>query len=494
MTTRAGGPRRRQVSARGGPAVPAWWRDAKLGIFVHWTPASVPGWAPVDVEIGDLMASGAPHPMASAPYTEWYQNSLRFPDSPVSAHHREVHPGRDYASFADDFRAGLETWDPTDWARRFRATGARYVVLVTKHHDGFCLWPSEVRNPHVDGWTTGRDVVGELAEAVRGEGLRFGVYYSGGLDWTFEDHPIGQFSDLLAALPGGDYPAYADAQVRELIARYRPDVLWGDIMWPGDVRHLRDLVLHYRRAVPDGVVNDRFLPRSRAWPAVTSAPARRAIDLSARRSAARHRGIVPPRPPIYDVRSPEYTVRPDIDHEAWECVRGLDKSFGFNRASDEDHFLPRDELVWSFLDIVAKGGNLLVNVGPRGTDAQIPDPQLRRLDWLADAVGPDSPGVAGTRPWVEAGTTTADGHEVRLATDAGAVVVAVRGAGPDGELTVDRLRAGPAATVEALGGGTASVADGPDGLRLRWQGGADGPAARFRVHGAVAAERPAPLS
>ena len=489
MTTRAGGPRRRDLAARGGPAVPAWWRDAKLGIFVHWTPASVPGWAPVDVEIGDLMASGAPHPMASSPYTEWYENSLRFPDSPVAAHHRATHPGRTYASFADDFRAGLDQWDPGDWARRFRATGARYVVLVTKHHDGFCLWPSEVRNPHRDGWTTGRDVVGELAEAVRGEGLRFGVYYSGGLDWTFEDHPIGQFSDLLAGLPGGDYPAYAAAQVRELVARYRPDVLWNDIMWPGDVRHLRAVVADYRRAVPDGVINDRFLPRSKAWPLVTSAPGRRAIDASARRGAARHRGIVPPRPPLYDVRSPEYTVHPDIEHEAWECVRGLDRSFGFNRASDETHFLSRDELVWSFLDIVAKGGNLLVNVGPRGEDAQIPEAQLRRLDWLAEVVGPRSEGVAGTRPWVEAGTE-AGGHDVRLWTDAGDVVVAVRGAGATGELTVDRLRAGPAATVELLGPGSAEVADGPDGLRLRWRDGVDGPATRFRVRGAVAAGRP----
>ena len=167
-------------------APPAWWSDAKLGIFVHWAPSSVAGWAPTDHEIGDLLASGQPDHMARVPYTEWYENSLRYPDSPVARHHRAAWGGRPYEAFAADFEAGLEQWDPQAWAERFRDAGARYVVLVSKHHDGFCLWPTGVANPHRPGWHSKRDVVGELAEAVRGVGLRFGLYYSGGLDWTFE--------------------------------------------------------------------------------------------------------------------------------------------------------------------------------------------------------------------------------------------------------------------------------------------------------------------
>ncbi len=77
-----------------------------------------------------------------------------------------------YADFRADFAAGLEHWDAVDWARLFRRARARYVVLVTKHHDGFCLWPSRVANPHRLGWTTKRDLVGELAEAVRAGGRR----------------------------------------------------------------------------------------------------------------------------------------------------------------------------------------------------------------------------------------------------------------------------------------------------------------------------------
>ena len=182
--------------------VPAWWSDAKLGIFVHWTPASVPAYAPVDIEIGELLARRDPEAMASSPYAEWYENSLRFPSSPVAKHHAETYGDRDYHEFAADWEAALSQWDPDDWADRFARSGARYVVLVTKHHDGYCLWPTDVPNPHRPGFHSSRDVVGELAEAVRARGLRFGVYYSGGLDWTFNDHPIGSFSDLLEATSG----------------------------------------------------------------------------------------------------------------------------------------------------------------------------------------------------------------------------------------------------------------------------------------------------
>jgi alpha-L-fucosidase len=105
--------------------VPAWWRDAKLGIFVHWTPASVAGFAPVDADIGALVRSGRRDALAWTPYTEWYENSLRFPQSPVAAHHREVYGDRPYIEFAREWEAGLAQWDPDAWARTFAATGAR---------------------------------------------------------------------------------------------------------------------------------------------------------------------------------------------------------------------------------------------------------------------------------------------------------------------------------------------------------------------------------
>jgi alpha-L-fucosidase len=393
-------------------SAPAWWRDAKLGIFVHWTPASVPGFAPVDSEMAELMAKREPHAMAWSPYSEWYENSLRFPESPAAKHHRDVHGNRDYHEFAAEWEAALVSWDPHEWAARFAKSGARYVVLVTKHHDGYCLWPSKVANPHRPSWYCKRDVVGELAEAVRAVGLRFGVYYSGGLDWTFNDYPIGTFTDLLAAQPRGHYPAYAEAQVRELIDRYRPSVLWNDISWPTPAGELARLLADYYRAVPEGVVNDRFMPWSPLWRMATTKPGRQVLDRAVSKAAAADNGIVPPRPPMYDVRTPEYTVFETIQREPWECVRGIDKSFGHNRASREESFLGRDELVWTVVDIAAKGGNLLLNVGPRGEDATIAEAQLRRLDWLAEFTSANAPALYATRPWVRA-SGKAEGCEIR---------------------------------------------------------------------------------
>jgi alpha-L-fucosidase len=322
---------------------------------------------------------------------------------------------------------------------------ARYVVLVTKHHDGYCLWPTDVPNPHRPGFHSRRDVVGELADAVRSRGLRFGVYYSGGLDWTFNDHPIGTFSDLLAAQPRGDYVEYAEAHVRELIDRYQPSVLWNDISWPAPTKRLAGLLTEYYDAVPDGVVNDRFMPWSPAWQIASSKPGRALLDQAAARSAAAEKGIVPPKPPLFDVRTPEYTVFETVQPTPWECVRGIDRSFGHNRESDESHFLSRRDLLWSLTDIAAKGGNLLLNVGPRGEDAAIADTQLRRLDWLAEFTGPAAEALFATRPWVHPQGTASGRIDLRYTARDTTVYAFLRASGDQpvdaGACTLAEVRA-----------------------------------------------------
>ncbi|MGD0082360.1 MAG: alpha-L-fucosidase [Acidimicrobiales bacterium] len=470
--------------------VPAWWRDAKLGLFVHWTPASVPAFAPVEAEIGELMARRAPDAMAWSPYAEWYQNSLRWPSSPAARHHAEVHHGRSYYDFGDDWEAGLESWDPDGWADRFAASGARYVVLVAKHHDGYCLWPTKVPNPRRPGWNSHRDVVGELAEAVRARGLAFGLYYSGGLDWTFNEHPIGTFSDLLLAQPRGGYVDYAEAQVRELIDRYRPSVLWNDISWPATASRLARLFGDYYRDVPDGVVNDRFMPWSPLWRIASTAPARWLLDRAAARAAATDAGIVPPRPPMFDVRTPEYTVFAAARAGAWECVRGIDRSFGHNRASSEEHFAPQHELLWSLIDIVAKGGNLLLNVGPRGEDATIAPAQLARLGWLGELTSRCGDALYASRPWVHAAGTSA-GCEVRYTARDQSVFCFVRpaeGSAPAEAVTLREVRPGPRTSAATTDGSPLRCEPATDGLTV-WL---DSPATRARpgvltLRGVVAA-------
>ena len=436
--------------------LPAWWQDAKLGIFVHWTPASVPAFAPVDDEIADLLRSGRPDALAWSPYSEWYENSLRFPQSPAAQYHRATYGSRPYEAFAAEWEAGLEQWNPDAWAASFAAAGARYVVLVTKHHDGYCLWPTSVPNPQRPGWNCTRDVVGELGEAVRAHGMRFGLYYSGGLDWRFDDRPMGTLADMLAAIPRGDYPAYAQAHVRELIARYRPSVLWNDIAWPAEGKHLWPLFAHYYEQVPDGVVNDRWMPWNALLGATKFGPVQRVIDKGAQRQAQRDAGIIPPKPPYFDVRTPEYAVFPDVQRTPWECVRGMDKSFGYNKQSRPDDFLSRDELLWSLVDVGAKGGNLLLNVGPRGVDAQIPDEQQARLQWLAEF---PIDAVRSTRPWV----TPGDG-DVRYAARDNAVYACLRHGG--GQVVLAEVQATPTTVAEGLDGTALTWSETDGGMRV----------------------------
>ena len=222
-------------------------------------------------------------------------------------------------------------------------------------------------------------------------------------------------SDLVAAIPRGDYPAYAAAHVRELVARYRPSVLWNDIAWPSEGKHLWPLLTEYYAAVPDGVVNDRWMPWNPLAGAMRFGPARKALDAGTTRQARKDAGLIPPEPPFYDVRTPEYVSFPTIQRRPWECVRGMDHSFGYNAASRPDDFLTRPDLLWSFVDMVSKNGNLLLNVGPRGVDAQIPDEQRLRLAWLGEWMVANGDAVRATRPWVRPEGTTAEGIGVRYA-------------------------------------------------------------------------------
>lgn len=432
--------------------VPTWWSDAKLGIFVHWTPAAVAGFAPTVGGAADQPTGDNPHPVAESPYAEWYQNSLRFPDSTVAKHHRATYGDRPYDAFADDFVAALDRWDPEDWADRFARAGARYVVLVTKHHDGFCLWPSSVRNPQRSGWHTERDLVGELGDAVRARGMRYGLYYSGGLDWTFDDRPMATLADVFASTPSSEaYARYATDQVLELIDRYRPSVLWNDICWPYGGDRLWRLFADYYAAVPDGVVNDRWLPRSATTELLRFKPFRTAFDKVAEKVAVRSGGLVPPKPPHFDVRTPEYTSFPDVAKDPFEVCRGMDRSFGFNRASTPDDFIARDELVDSFTDLVSKGGNLLLNVGPRGEDAQIPDEQQQRLDWLGELMAGAGPALVGTRPWVAPAGRSAEGHDLRFTARGDDVHVIAR-SGPDGPITLPMVAVAPGGSVTTAAG------------------------------------------
>src|SRR5262249_13499860 len=182
----------------------------------------------------------------------------------------------------------------------------------------------------------------------------------------------------------------------------------------------------------------------------------------------RHGGHLPPPPALHaDTRTPEYTSFKEIRPEKWESVSGMDKSFGFNRASLPGDFLSRKALSHSLVDIASKNGNLLLNVGPRGEDAQIPEPQLERLGWLASFTRTNGEALYGTRPWTRAEGTTAEGIPVRFTQRAGTLYAILLGQPSGDSPTLKDVGLPAGARVRLLGAGELSVCTQGTDLRLR---------------------------
>jgi alpha-L-fucosidase len=411
-----------------GHVVPDWFHDAKLGIFVHWGLYSVPAWAPLTGELTKVIETEGPAKwFADNPYAEWYANSMQVEGGATYRYHRETYgDGFSYENFIPTFNQATQQWDPGAWAEQFKQFGARYVVLTTKHHDGFLLWPSARPNPFREQYHAQRDLVGELTGAVRAQGMRMGLYYSGGLDWTFNKTVIRDFGDLVACVPQDEtYIAYANAHWKELIARYKPAVMWNDIAYPA-AADLDALFAHYYQAVPEGVINDRFTQQFSFSEGMIS--------------ASQH----------HDFRTPEYASFDEITPHKWEATRGIGFSFGYNRNEGPDSYLSVEELVHSFVDTVSKNGNLLLNVGPMA-DGTLPEMQRERLAGLGQWLGVNGEAIYGTRPWVRAEATTGTGLAVRYTQKQGALYAIVLGKPAGNRVQIAGLQVQDGATVHLLG-------------------------------------------
>lgn len=426
--------------------LPTWFDEAKFGIFVHWYPSCVPAFAPLNPdpftlarEQGDYIA------FTESPYAEWYVNSLAIEGSSVHRHHRATYGDKPYDEFVAEFFDAAQRWDPDEWADLFAAAGARYCVMGTKHLDGALLWPAAVDNPYKGpAYTSPRDIVGDAMTAVRAAGLRAGIYYCGGLDITFQGLGFDGWAAVFAAIPQTDeYRDYADSHYRDLIARYRPDVLWNDVGYPGFGAGAAPLIADYYNANPDGVVNDRFDP----------------LGVAMGQSHA-------------DFVTPEYTLERTDTAKKFEVCRGIGTSFGYNQLESEATYLSADALIRLLVDTVADGGNLLLNVGPL-PDGSIPAAQRSRLSAIGEWLTVNGAAIYGSRP--HPATVTSD-HHVRLTVAAdGSTCAIVFGASPDAAVLVVGL---PEGTVTLLDG-TRVARDG-DALTLPGRLPA-GPAVALRI-------------
>ncbi|MBU3706369.1 MAG: alpha-L-fucosidase [Mycobacterium sp.] len=409
----------------GSHPLPDWYDDAKLGIFLHWGLYSVPGWAPQVPDIQELLRDEGPAQMLrNNPYAEWYLNSSRLEGSPTWRHQRDTYgPDATYDDFIAAFDDGTAGADMDGIAAACRDAGAGYVVLTTKHHDGFCLWPASLAHPRKGRYHARRDIVGDLTRAVTAAGMRMGLYYSGGYDWPYNNALLANPADSFLAVPHTpDYVAYATAHVRELIERYSPAVLWNDICWPagGD---LPALFAEYYNRVPDGVINDRWIEPPQHRGAVTDALARLSGTLVQRFWSLipeKSKTLTFPANHHYDFRTPEYARFDTVQTKKWESTRGVGHSFGANRNERPEDIVTVTELVRSFADIVSKNGNLLIGIGPdeRG---HLPTEQLEPLRGLGGWLRINGEAVYRTRPWVIAQTTTTAGAPVRFTSRDGEV-------------------------------------------------------------------------
>jgi alpha-L-fucosidase len=306
----------------------SWFLHDRFGLFIHW----------------GLYALPARH--------EWIK-------------HRERITDEDYQKYFDHFDPDL--YDPQAWAKAAKAAGMKYFVITTKHHEGFCLWDTAQTDYKVTNTPYGKDLLGPMVDAFRGEGIKVGFYHSV-IDWHHPDfpvdklHPMRDSQEYRAANQGRDVRKYADylhAQVRELLTQFgKIDMIFFDFSYPGEDGKGRDdwrseeLVAMVRSLQPGILINDRLdlLETDDGW----------------------------------DYRTPEQVVvqdwvkfngRPVL----WETCQTFSGSWGYHR--DESSWKSVDQLVRILIDSVCYGGNLLLNVGPTAR-GEFDDRALERLSGL----------------------------------------------------------------------------------------------------------------
>jgi alpha-L-fucosidase len=370
--------------------VPGWYNDAKLGIFIHWGLFSVPAFAVTGVNMVEASEKRSEEEyFKNNPYAEWYLNTLRIPESPTQKYHTETYGDEfSYDDFVPIFNEGIKKWNPKEWASLFKKIGAKYVVLTTKHCDGFLLWPSKYPNPNKENYIASRDVVGELTEAVKNEGMNMGFYYSSAWDWSFNLFPIKDASSFNKHyVATSEYTKYVTNHWYELIDKYHPIILWSDMGYPAG-KNPYEIFADFYNQFPEGVVNDRWnqwLPEENKF------------------LLTRHK----------DFTTPEYRVFKEIKKRKWEACRGIGNSFGYNKFESEKDYMSSEDLIFLLIDIVSKNGNLLLNVGPTA-DGEIPEIQKSRLLELGKWLEVNGDAIFGTRPWERAEGTTIEEKSIRF--------------------------------------------------------------------------------
>jgi alpha-L-fucosidase len=340
--------------------VPDWYQDAKFGIFIHWGVYSVPAFD-----------------------SEWYPRNMYQQGSAVFKHHVATYGPQSQFGYKDFIpRFTAQHFDARHWAEVFRKSGAKYVVPVAEHHDGFPMYDCSFTEWSAAKLGPKRDVVGELATAVRNEGLHFGVSSHRAEHWWFYDGGMKFDSDVrdprYAGLYGPAKPeksqpdeAYLKdwlARTAEIVDKYQPEIVWFDwwIEQPVFQPYLQKFAAFYYN-------------RGAEW--------KRGVAINYKKKS------FPERAAVLDIERGQLdTLRPLF----WQTDTSVsEKSWGY---IEGDKFRSTESLVGELVDIVSKNGTLLLNIGPR-PDGTIPEQAEKILLGMGEWLAVNGDAVYGTRPW-----------------------------------------------------------------------------------------------
>jgi alpha-L-fucosidase len=315
----------------------AWWRDAKFGLFIHWGVYSVP--------------AGFYHDQPVAGIGEWIMNKGKIPMA-------------EYQQFAKDFNP--TNFNADAWVKIAKDAGMKYIVITSKHHDGFTLFCSQASRWNIcDASPFGRDPLKELAAACRKQGIRLGFYYSQAQDWNNGGSAAGGKWDPAQEHSMDDYiDRIAAPQVREILTVYGPDipaVLWWDTPTGMNRERAEKLYRVAQELRPDLIQNNRL--------------------------GGGFKG---------DTETPEqYIPAQGYPGRDWETCMTMNNTWGFKR--DDNHWKSTETLIRNLCDIASKGGNYLLNVGPTSAGL-IPPPSVERLAEVGRWMRTNGEAIYGTGP------------------------------------------------------------------------------------------------
>ena len=329
-----------------------WWREARFGMFIHWGLYSIPAGVWKD----KVHATG---------YSEW----IMF---------EEKIPAKEYALLAERFNP--VKFDAKAWAAIAKKAGMKYMVLTTKHHDGFSMFRSRLTPYNVaDATPFKRDVTGELADACRDSGIRFGCYYSIDRDWYrpqgpgnhYKQNNVWDYPDSRKEDFDRYFAGFAKPQVEEILTNYRPDLLWFDEIDMKTDAQVEDLYRAIRKLRPECVLNSRI-------------------------KGCRFPDQIPP-PHCDYISTGDNEIADKALGFEWENPGTMNTSYGYNQ--NDHNWVDAREIVFRLVDIVSKGGNYLLNVGPT-SEGLIPQASIDRLMEVGAWIETNGEAIYGTSPWM----------------------------------------------------------------------------------------------